>query len=154
MEQDYRDDDHAVADQHYANAPQPPLHQPQSQAAFRAAPQPPAAPRLPSIEDFPPHAQRQYAQRNANVEDLNAHAYKKRKSLFERLASVGLGRREEEEDERSAKSEPAMTSRRDMRPAVAEQPGLGNAPAADQGGHLDLDDDQLEIPAFLRRQAN
>ncbi|WP_137390762.1 cell division protein FtsZ [Rhodoligotrophos defluvii] len=137
----------AAASSAAVSAPQPPLAQPQP--ALRAAPTPP---RLPSIEDFPPHAQRHYAQRNANVEDLNAHAYKKRKSLFERLASVGLGRRDEDEDHVPAKAEPAMSSRRDMH--AQPEPQQGYAPQAEQPGQGDLDDDQLEIPAFLRRQAN
>ncbi|MGF7161364.1 cell division protein FtsZ [Rhodoligotrophos appendicifer] len=142
----------AEEEQVYAPAPQAPAA---PQHAFRAAlPQNPA-PRLPSIDEFPPIAQRHYAQRNANIEDLTAHAQKKRKSLFERLASVGLGRRDEDESQ-PVKSEPAMSARREpaRQPAPSERMGGVQPSAAEGQAHTDLDDDQLEIPAFLRRQAN
>jgi len=108
-----------------------------------------ATPRLPTIEDFPPHAQRQYHQRNAAAEEASNPVTTKRKSLFQRLASVGLGRRDEELDS-TPKSEPVMSSRHETRNAPEPQ-GRSAAETSPSG---DLDDDQLEIPAFLRRQAN
>ncbi|WP_152504214.1 cell division protein FtsZ [Labrenzia sp. THAF82] len=88
--------------------------------------------------------------------------------LLRRLAS-GLGRREDEEDQEQELSAPQAT-----RPAPQMQPAPQPAPRAPQqrpaaqgaAGQLDgtgraapkpvaaSEDEQLEIPAFLRRQAN
>ena len=88
-------------------------------------------------------------------------------SLLQRLASVGLGRKEEEEAPRPAARQMPATPpmpRPAPRPAAHQEPvsefakrsapqGLDphgrQAPAQPQ-----VDDDQLDIPAFLRRQAN
>jgi cell division protein FtsZ len=100
--------------------------------------------RIPPIEDFPPIAQKQIAAKQNRIEHIAEHAARKKKGLFERLASVGLGRKD---DPVAPQREPTMTVQPPPRAQVAPPP----APA-----HIDpaLDDDQLEIPAFLRRQAN
>jgi cell division protein FtsZ len=95
--------------------------------------------------------------------------HKNRRGLLERLASVGLGRREdpsaanrpqppEPEPVAPVRSEPRMQAisedNRAHQPVSqpASQPANVHqmTPSIDPG----LDDDQLEIPAFLRRQAN
>jgi len=104
--------------------------------------------RMPQIEDFPPIAQRQMAAQQHRIEHIAEHA-KKRKGLFERLASVGLGRKD---DPATTQREPVMQMRPEPKIQPQQQPRTSPQPAS----HIDpqLDDDQLEIPAFLRRQAN
>ena len=140
---------------------------------------PPQADPLPKrvmrVEDFPPNMQRQIAPRPE--EDRGA------RSLLKRLANVGLGRREEEgavpaaeshqTDHRPTPSQPpraqpqqAYEGHRPPGAPAAEQPQRMN-PGMYQPrrGDLDaqgraqprdtrLDEGELEIPAFLRRQAN
>ncbi|MEM7426345.1 MAG: cell division protein FtsZ [Pseudomonadota bacterium] len=155
-----------------ATAPSIPA-EPQVEAAPEPIPAPAAA-RLPEVEDFPPIARRQIAaQAEGHAEPQVA---RKRKGLFERLAGVGLGRKEDEEVQRTA--EPAMSppQRRVAPPppprarvaagggaaavAVAEpviedfQEQQVVAPETAASADQELSDDQLEIPAFLRRQAN
>jgi cell division protein FtsZ len=92
-------------------------------------------------------------------------------SLLQRLAAVGLGRRDGED---ATPAEPARTPnpqlvdrlppRGPSRPPepVSEYARRGSSPAPqglDPHGrpapvHKPVDDDQLDIPAFLRRQAN
>jgi cell division protein FtsZ len=130
---------------------------------------PPAAapvvnrPRMPRIDELPIPAQREIMARRGELAD--DHPEKQRMTLLQRLANVGLGRRQEEPaDERPA---PAMPARMPQRPVARQAPGRepvsDYAPRGPQG--LDLhgrhapvhnppEDDQLEIPAFLRRQAN
>jgi cell division protein FtsZ len=137
------------------------------------------APRMPKPEDFPPVAQRQLQARQAHqtTTTVAEQSHKKRRGLLERLASVGLGRREdpsaanrpqppELEPVATVRSEPRMqaisednrvhqpVSQPASQPASlpASQPANVHqmTPSIDPG----LDDDQLEIPAFLRRQAN
>jgi cell division protein FtsZ len=109
-----------------------------------------AAPRMPVPEDFPPIAQRQIAAQQNRIENIAEHAAKKKRGLFERLAGVGLSRKgdihQSEPDARS-RQEPRIQTSEPQRPQVAQMPVTGAAQPA-------YDDDQLEIPAFLRRQAN
>jgi len=86
--------------------------------------------------------------------------------LLRRLAS-GLGRREDEEEELEA-SAPALRAAPQMQPAPQAAPRAPQQRTSAQGaaGQLDgtgraapkpvsaTEDEQLEIPAFLRRQAN
>jgi cell division protein FtsZ len=104
--------------------------------------------RIPPIEDFPPIAQKQIAAQQNRIEHIAEHAARKKKGLFERLANVGLGRRDDpaptaREPVMAVRSEPKM--QKQQRPAQPE-PQAYIDPA--------LDDDQLTIPAFLRRQSN
>ncbi len=120
--------------------------------------------RMPEPEEFPPIAQAQIAARDQAVAE--PEVARKRKGLFERLAGVGLGRKEED----TSAAAPAKTEepRFANAPEPAEQvatafetheisqeasePEQAEAqPAEDASG---FEDDQLEIPAFLRRQAN
>ncbi len=106
--------------------------------------------RIPSIEEFPPIAQKQIAAQQNRIEHIAEHASRKKKGLFERLANVGLGRRD---DPPPAPREPVMAVRSEPKAQAARQPR--QAPPEPQA-YIDpnLDDDQLTIPAFLRRQAN
>jgi cell division protein FtsZ len=106
------------------------------------------APRIPSIEEFPPIAQRQIAEQQTRIENIAEHAARKKKGLFERLASVGLGRREE--TAAAPQREPQMAAPQRQAPAYQPRMQPPPQPAPEQA----FDDDQLEIPAFLRRQAN
>jgi cell division protein FtsZ len=109
------------------------------------------APRMPAPEDFPPIAQKQIAAQQNRIEHIAEHAARKKKSIFERLANVGLGRKD---DPVPAPKEPSMSVQAQRAPAPQPQ---RQAPAPTPPvSHVDpgLDDDQLEIPAFLRRQAN
>jgi cell division protein FtsZ len=107
------------------------------------------------------------------------HPEKRRTSLLQRLAAVGLGRREQEDAEafamppRSTSPLPPMPHgpqerlpgrpaprQEQQRPEPVSEYAKRPAPQGlDQHGrhapvHNRSEDDQLEIPAFLRRQAN
>jgi cell division protein FtsZ len=135
------------------------------------APEPTRAPRMPRLDELPLPAQNQLRARQAEPADTGPE--KQRMSLLQRLAQVGLGRREESEAPASA---PVAEQRPAMPPLPPRQPPRmpdpvseyakrpQPAPAAPHGldmhgrpalpVHKPVDDDQLEIPAFLRRQAN
>jgi cell division protein FtsZ len=137
---------------------------------------PPVRPRMPRIEELPLPAQNQLRASRGDAPE-RATPEKRRTSLLQRLAAVGLGRREEE-DEAPAPA-PRMAAPIPPRPAPAPAPRpiesraqepvseyAKRPPAArpapqglDHHGrpapvHNSIDEDQLEIPAFLRRQAN
>jgi cell division protein FtsZ len=127
------------------------------------------APRMPRIDELPLPAQNEIrAQRGEVAED---HPEKRRLSLMERLASVGLGRREASEPPPAPRTAQAMPQfERPAMPPTPRQPEGRPAPvseyarrSAPQGldslgrpapVHNSPEDDQLDIPAFLRRQAN
>jgi cell division protein FtsZ len=135
--------------------------------AVRPAPQPipqheavehfaAAQPRMPAVEDFPQIAQRQIAAQQSRIENIAEHSTKKKMGIFERLASVGanvgLTRTEKTAEAAPAprRAEPKMhptAQTRVVRQAPAPQP----EPIAPEASY---EDDQLAIPAFLRRQAN
>ncbi|MBR1125293.1 cell division protein FtsZ [Bradyrhizobium lablabi] len=142
----------------------------------QAAERPPSrAPRMPKFEDLPMPAQAEIRQaRGESAEEEPPH---KKLSLLQRLANVGLGRRDEE-------TEPPIAARASG-PAMAPLPPLperkpartvaqqmaANEPVSEYARRpapqgLDVHgrpapvapapqgDDHLDIPAFLRRQAN
>jgi cell division protein FtsZ len=142
------------------------------QAAERA----PARPRMPKFEDLPMPAQAEIRHARGEVEE--DHPQKSRMSLLQRLANVGLGRRDEDNEPPIAAraSGPAMPAmppspeRKQPRRTVAEQM-TANEPVSEYARRpapqgLDAHgrpapvaptpqgDDHLDIPAFLRRQAN
>ena len=124
-----------------------PIEAPPRQQAprqVRVAPPRQVTDRIPPIEQFPPIAQRQIAAQQNRIEHIAEHAARKKKGLFERLASVGLNRKE---DPLMPQREPTM---RAAPPTRREAPQPPAPPPTEQA----YDDDQLEIPAFLRRQAN
>src|SRR6266404_6246609 len=134
---------------------------------------PSRGPRMPKFEDLPMPAQNEI--RHARGEADEEHPQKNRMSLLQRLANVGLGRRDEDTEPPIAAraSGPPMSpipqppERRPQRPVAqhADEPVSEYARRpAPQG--LDAHgrpapvaatpqgDDHLDIPAFLRRQAN
>jgi cell division protein FtsZ len=118
------------------------------------------APRMPRIEELPMPAQNEIRARRGDTPESTPE--KHRMSLLQRLASVGLGRREGETDVMPQPPRPAPPMARSQ-PPISEFAKRPPAPAP-QG--LDIhgrptvpvqkpvEDDQLDIPAFLRRQAN
>jgi cell division protein FtsZ len=138
----------------------------------QAAERPPVrTPRMPKFEDLPMPAQAEIRQARGDAEE--EHPQKIRLSLLQRLANVGLGRRDEESEPPIAAraSGPAMAPLPERKPqrTVAQQ--MGNEPVSEYARRpapqgLDTHgrpapvaptpqgDDHLDIPAFLRRQAN
>ncbi|HKS86462.1 MAG TPA: cell division protein FtsZ [Pseudolabrys sp.] len=150
-----------------------PAEQPVPAAFVPPMPERAQRPRMPRIDEFPLPAQNEMrAQRGELDED---HPEKRRMSLMQRLASVGLGRRAGTEAPsappmpRTARPVPQF-DRPPQRPTARNPEGRPAEPvseyarrAAPQGldphgrnapVHNSGDEDQLDIPAFLRRQAN
>ncbi|HEY4406748.1 MAG TPA: cell division protein FtsZ, partial [Xanthobacteraceae bacterium] len=129
--------------------------------------------RMPRIDELPLPAQNEL---RAQQGDGPEHPEKRRMSLLQRLATVGLGRREEATEEAPAPvsrpprpvprpAERAPQQRPVPRPAEVRGPDpvsdYARRPAhqaLDQHGrqgpvHNSPEEDHLDIPAFLRRQA-
>lgn len=140
------------------------------QAAERA---PLRTPRMPKFEDLPMPAQNEI--RQARGETDEGEPQKVRMSLLQRLANVGLGRRDEESEPPVAArpAAPAMTMpplpERKPQRSVAEQmskdpvseyarrpapQGLDSHGRPAPVAPAPQGDDHLDIPAFLRRQSN
>jgi cell division protein FtsZ len=138
---------------------------------------PARAPRMPRLDELPVPAQNEIRARRGEVRE-DDHPEKRRMSLLQRLASVGLGRREQEGDLPAAPistpvnapmSPERLTGRPMPRPSEPRQDVRQELPVSeyarrpapqglDQHGrqapvHNSSDEDQLDIPAFLRRQA-
>jgi cell division protein FtsZ len=134
---------------------------------------PARSPRMPRIDELPLPAQKEL---RAHMEDAPAeHPEKRRMSLLQRLATVGLGRREDTPEE----AEPARPANRPAAPRSMERlpPRPATRPAETRGPdpvseyarrpahqpldpqgrktavHNSVEEDQLDIPAFLRRKA-
>ena len=103
---------------------------------------------IPPREEFPPIAREEMAARPEKLEQVAQAAQTKRKGLLERLASVGLGVRREEDPA----SAPKKAAKED--PKMQHPQPEGNVHPLQPAIDPSLDDDQLEIPAFLRRQSN
>jgi len=142
-----------------APAPQPALHQ---QPAHHYAQQAPVAqaPRMPRVEDFPPVVQ---AELEAHAGHGGAADERGPMGLLKRLAN-GLARREEEPRLQPAQPreprlrQPAPEARR-LAPQDSQLYAPRRGQLDDQGRPVVQqraahEEDQLEIPAFLRRQAN
>ncbi|MEI9407757.1 cell division protein FtsZ [Mesorhizobium sp. B2-5-4] len=149
-----------------------PMVQPVVQQMMQPAPQPRemlrevqqpvamAPQRMPRVEDFPPVVKAEVDAKSRPVDHENSGPM----GLLKRLTN-GLTRREEE----PARLQPAQPREPKLRQAAPEVRRLASQDAqlyAPRRGQLDdqgrltpqtratQDDDQLEIPAFLRRQAN
>jgi len=143
-------------------------------------------PRMPRLEDLPIPAQNEIRASRGEIRAPNPE--KRRTSLLQRLASVGLGRREEEAEpppQARPAPRPAPQGAPRMAPPARPEGGRGHDPRAPEARghdpvseyakrsapvrpapqgldahgraspvHNSIDDDHLEIPAFLRRQAN
>lgn len=128
------------------------------------------AARMPKFEDLPMPAQNEIRQARGEVQE--EHPQKTRLSLLQRLANVGLGRRDEETEPpiaaRSAgPTMPPMQQRPPSRPAPQQRPADPVSEYARRPAPQGLDshgrpapmapqqvEDHLDIPAFLRRQSN
>jgi cell division protein FtsZ len=147
-------------------------------------------PRMPRIDELPVPGQNEIRARRGELPPVE-HPEGQRKSLLQRLASVGLGRRQHEEEDveaspRSAPPSPPQPADRlagrpmprapEPRPepvseyakrpapqgtsqATSQGTPHGGPQGLDQHGrqspvHNPSEEDQLDIPAFLRRQAN
>jgi cell division protein FtsZ len=132
-------------------------------AREQAAPRPTPAPeprmaapepvRMPQVEDFPPVVQAEMEHRHAGAAD---HDERGPMGLLKRL-SASLGKREDEDHPAQQQAAaPAAQARRPLSPeASVYAPRRGQLD--DQGRVAPqsrgmAEDDQLEIPAFLRRQ--
>jgi cell division protein FtsZ len=131
--------------------------------------------RMPRIDELPMPAQNEIRAHRGELPPQEDHPAK-RGSLLKRLAAVGLGRREPDEQEAPARAVPApmpaerLAGRPMPRPAEPRQDLRQESPVSDyakrpapqgldQHGrqapvHNPSEEDQLDIPAFLRRQAN
>jgi cell division protein FtsZ len=152
-------------------SPAPEYHPQQTVAQPAPAPTPAAAPipaqpaasapRMPRVEDFPPAVR---AELEASRQPAAEQEDRGPMGLLKRLTH-GLSRREEE----PARLQPAQPREPKLRQAAPETRRLSSQDPqvyAPRRGQLDdhgrvaqqpratHDDDQLEIPAFLRRQAN
>jgi len=120
-------------------------------------------PRLPRIEDFPPHAQNQL--RAKRDEPKDAEVEKKRMTLLERLANRFNKSETEDSAETHQLRRLPMAREPESRPATDRRPSeqvseYARRPAS-RGLPLEAprptpsrgEEDELEIPAFLRRQA-
>ena len=153
-------------------APSEPPAEPVSAKAF-IPPAPDRAvartPRMPRIDELPLPAQNEIKAQHGELAD--DHPAAQRKSLLQRLASVGIGRRGEQHEAppapRTARAMPPVE--RSVRPAAKAGEGRAEPVSeyarrpAPQGldphgrpapVHNPSEEDQLDIPAFLRRQAN
>jgi cell division protein FtsZ len=116
--------------------------------------------RLPQIEDFPVVAQQQL--RAAQIQQpVHAPAHEaKRMTLLQRLAAVGLGRRDEAEGAPAAPAAvaapavPAVENARRQPQPQASRAAAGQLDSHGRPQPRSIEDDQLEIPAFLRRQVS
>jgi cell division protein FtsZ len=163
-------------------ANEPPASEPALPRAFiPPAPERPGnrPQRMPRIDELPIPAQNELRAQLGEV-PASEHPEKRRMSLLQRLATVGLGRREEATDEAGMPANrppvrPASrpTDRLPPRPAPRPPEVRGPDPVSDyarrsthqgldphgrqdvrQGPvHNSLEEDHLDIPAFLRRQA-
>jgi cell division protein FtsZ len=149
--------------------------EPQMPAAFI----PPAperyarTPRMPRIDELPLPAQNEIRAQRGELDD--DHPEKRRMTLMQRLASVGLGRRAEGEAPATAPmprpARPApQFERPQQRPTARHPEGRPAEPVSEYARrtapqgldphgrpapvHNSAEEDQLDIPAFLRRQAN
>jgi cell division protein FtsZ len=136
------------------------------------------APRMPRIDDLPLPAQIE-VRASRGEPTPTEHPEKRRLGLLQRLASVGLGRRDDDAADAPAPASlrppvrpmQRTSEQRNVPRPMAVRPDESRPPepvsdyakrplnkSSDAHGrqvpvHNSPDDDQLEIPAFLRRQA-
>jgi cell division protein FtsZ len=130
---------------------------------------PPRGPRMPRIDELPVPAQNEILARRGELTQEEHPG--RRKSLLERIASVGLGRREQGKDDEAPQPQmpqgaaqaaadrlPGRPMQRPSEP-ISEYAKRTAPQGLDQHGrqtlvHKSDEQDQLEIPAFLRRQSH
>jgi cell division protein FtsZ len=125
--------------------------------------------RMPRVDELPQPAQELIAARTSPASQPQAEA--RHGSIMQKLASFGFGRKDEAAESHEAAPQPQAAPRQPV--AAGPAPSAAHAeymrrpaspePRAAQGqldahgrqpAQRSLDDDQLEIPAFLRRKAN
>jgi len=154
-----------------ASGPEP--HEPEAFIPPEPERLPQRALRMPRIDELPVPAQNEIRARRGELVQ-EEHPEKRRMSLLQRLAAVGLGRREQDAEEplpspRGVPGAPQPATERlagrplprpEPRPEPVSEYAKRPAPQGlDQHGrqtpvHNRGEEDQLDIPAFLRRQAN
>jgi cell division protein FtsZ len=160
----------------YAAPPAPRVEEPEAQDYIPPAPEQPVIrpARMPQIEDLPPVVQQQIRVHRGEQSAPAVQVETRRRSLLEKLAAFGISRHDE------MPPAPAPRAIAPSLPAPAPQPRPSQSTVlhADYGrpqprvappraaqGSLDphgrvaarppaLEEDQLEIPAFLRRQSS
>jgi len=153
-----------------AREPQRYVREDAYQTAYAPDAPPPRAPRMPTIEELPRPGQEQIRQARGEANQAEA----RRRSLFERIAAFGASR-QEDAYEAAAAQPPAAPRPVRAQPPQAPQPSpmhaeyakraSAQANAAAMRASADpqvrrpapprnVEDDNLEIPAFLRRQAH
>jgi cell division protein FtsZ len=162
----------------------PPASEPEQQEPEAFIPPQPErmstrGPRMPRIDELPMPAQNEIRARRGELPPEH-HPEKRRLSLLQRLAAVGLGRHDEEDAAPPSlpkspgiplpaaerlPGRPSSSPRADSRPEqllrpepVSEYAKRSSPQGLDQHGrqapvHKGSEEDQLDIPAFLRRQA-
>jgi cell division protein FtsZ len=150
------------------------MHEPMTPETFippQAERAPARAPRMPRLDELPMPAQAELRQARGEVEEETPQ--KTRLSLLQRLANVGLGRRDEETEapiaaRTAGPAMPALPERKPQR--TVQQQIAASEPVSEYARRpapqgLDAHgrpvpvapapqgDDHLDIPAFLRRQA-
>ena len=155
-----------------AEEPLKPFIPPQAERPVRS-------PRMPRIDEFPMPAQNEMRAHRGEAGAADGSALDtKRMTLLQRLANIGMGKGQSEEKaqaeknaelpsflksrDTSSQTEKPAVKPSDRRPAeeVSEyfkRPLPTRAPVADAASRpapTRSDEDELEIPAFLRRQAN
>jgi cell division protein FtsZ len=130
--------------------------------------------RMPRIDELPIPAQNEIRAKLGETTPGEQQPEKRKGGLLRRLAAVGLGRREEDEPEQPSAVRPVHLGPRapDLGPRPVGRPPEARGPEpisefARRPPHKGLDplgrqapvhnsgeEDQLDIPAFLRRQAN
>ena len=130
--------------------------------------QPVRQPRIPQIDDMPAHVQKQWHEARAEGQGNAVSAVEqRRRTLFERLTSFGASREEagraQVEPPMARQAPVAQPQARPAQPAAshaeyAKRPVQPAARPADAYGRVaparPSEDEQLEIPAFLRRQSS
>jgi len=154
------------------------MAEPEQQEFFAPAPEQPVMrpTRMPQIEDLPPVVQQQVRVHRGEAPPAPQPAETRRRSLLEKLAAFGINRHEDSAPAPIPLAPRQMTTgpvappapqraapapitqefgRPQPRPA-APRPAQGNLDPHGRVGArpAPLEDDHLEIPAFLRRQSN
>ena len=129
-------------------------------------------PRMPQIEELPPLRKISFARIAAKRRRPLSPWKRRRRSLLEKLAAFGISRHEEESPAPTPRAmPPALPAAIPPKPSAAAvhaeygRPQPRPATPRPAQGNLDphgrvasrsaqMEDDQLEIPAFLRRQSN
>lgn len=118
------------------------------------------SPRMPRVEEFPLPAQHEIRAQTGQAPEMGIEAHRKKSGFFQRLANVGLGSRHDDGDTAPvspppmARAEPKLPAMPAAKPIPAGEAGVRTQRIAGPANGQRNDDDNLEIPAFLRRQAN